>query len=133
MIRATGVSFRTTTFAGRRSSSGSTGMISRASHSSAWAAAFADGGNMRGRHRQSGLTLIGFIFVAAVVLSLALIGFRVAPSYIEYFSVVKILHQMMTDAKEGATLADFRRDFDRRAAADYIESVRANDVDLIKQ
>jgi len=88
---------------------------------------------MRGRHRQSGLTIIGFIFVAAVVLSLALIGFRVAPSYIEYFSVVKILHQMMTDAKEGATLADFRRDFDRRAGADYIESVRGNDVDLIKQ
>jgi hypothetical protein len=88
---------------------------------------------MLGRHRQSGLTIIGFILVAAVVLSLALLGFRVAPSYIEYFSVVKILNQMMSDAKDGATLAEFRRDFDRRAGADYIESVHGNDVDLAKQ
>src|ERR1700758_5075360 len=130
MIRATTGSFRTTTFAGRRSSSGSTGMAARASHSSAWAAVFADGGHMRGPHRQSGLTIIGFIFVAAVVLSLALLGFRVAPSYIEYFSVVKILHQMMSDAKDGASLAELRRDFDRRIGPDYIESVNANDLEV---
>lgn len=88
---------------------------------------------MRGRHRQSGLTIIGFIFVAAVVLSLALIGFRVAPSYIEYFSVVKILHQMMSDSKGNATLAELRRDFDRRLGPEYIESVNANDLEVIKE
>ena len=84
------------------------------------------------RHRQSGLTIIGFIFVAAVVVSLALLGFRVAPSYIEYFSVTKILKQMMAEEKDGVTLAEVRRDFDRRAGADYIDSVHGSDVDLQK-
>ena len=88
---------------------------------------------MRKRQRQSGLSLIGFLFVAAVVVSLALLGFRVAPSYIEYFSVMKILKQMMTESRDGVTLAEFRRDFDRRAGADYIESVRSGDVDLQKE
>jgi Domain of unknown function (DUF4845) len=87
---------------------------------------------MRSRQGQSGLTIIGFIFVAVVVLTVALIGFRVAPSYIEYFSVQKILYQALQNSRDGVTLAEFRRDFDRRAGADYIESVGPSDVDLRK-
>jgi hypothetical protein len=37
---------------------------------------------MRTRAAQSGVSLLGFIFVAAVVLSVAMIGFRVLPAYI---------------------------------------------------
>jgi hypothetical protein len=88
---------------------------------------------MRSRHRQSGLTIIGFIFVAAVVVSLALLGFRVMPSYIEYFSVSRILKQMMIDSRDGVTQAEIRRDFDRRAGADYIDSVHPSDIELTKE
>jgi hypothetical protein len=88
---------------------------------------------MRNRARQSGITMIGFLFVAAVFLSLAIIGFRVLPSYIEYFSVEKILHQVLDGARDGATLAEVRRDFDRKSGADYIESVRPSDLELTKQ
>lgn len=88
---------------------------------------------MRNRARQSGITIIGFLFVAAVFLSLALIGFRVLPSYIEYFSVEKILHQILAGAPEGITLTEARRDFERRSGADYIDSVYASDIELTKQ
>jgi hypothetical protein len=88
---------------------------------------------MSSRRRQSGLTILGFIFVAAVVVSLALLGFRVAPSYIEYFSVVRILHQVMSDASDQVTINEIRRDFDRRSGADYIESVRPGDLELTKE
>lgn len=88
---------------------------------------------MRNRTRQSGITMIGFLFVAAVFLSLALIGFRVLPSYIEYFSVEKILHQVIDGARDGATLAEVRKDFDYRSGADYIESVRPSDIELTKE
>jgi Tfp pilus assembly protein PilE len=88
---------------------------------------------MRSRDRQSGLTLIGFIFVAAVVVALALLGFRVAPSYIEYFSVVKILKQMIAESRDGVTQAEIRKDFERRTGADYVESVRPTDVELTKE
>ena len=72
---------------------------------------------MRNRARQSGITMIGFLFVAAVLLSVAIIGFRVLPSYIEYFSVEKILRQVLEGARDGATLNEVRRDFDRRSGA----------------
>jgi hypothetical protein len=88
---------------------------------------------MRHRSRQSGITIIGFLFVAGVVLTVALIGFRVMPSYIEYFSVEKILRETMTESSDVVTLADFRRRFDRKVGADYIDSIGANDVDLNKQ
>jgi phosphoglycerol transferase MdoB-like AlkP superfamily enzyme len=85
---------------------------------------------MHTRARESGITIIGFIFVAAVVLSIAMIGFRVLPSYIEYFSVEKTLKQTLNNARDGMTLAEFRRDFDLKASADYIDSVRGTDVEL---
>jgi hypothetical protein len=83
-------------------------------------------------HRQSGLTIIGFLFVAAVLVSLALLGFRVAPSYIEYFSVEKTLRQTLAGAGDAITLAQFQRDFDLKASADYIDSVRGSDVELTR-
>jgi hypothetical protein len=86
----------------------------------------------RNGDRQKGFTIIGFIFVAAVVLSIAMIGFRVMPSYIEYFSVLRILKQTLDAAPEGETLGQFRRDFDLRSGADYIDSVHGADIDISK-
>ena len=88
---------------------------------------------MRTGEGQKGFTILGFIFVAAVVLSIAMIGFRVLPSYIEYFSVLRILKQTLDSSPEGTTLTQFRRNFDFRASADYIDSVRGSDIDLSKQ
>jgi hypothetical protein len=87
---------------------------------------------METRNRQAGITIIGFVFVAAVVLAIAMIGFRVMPSYIEYFSVEKTLRQTLEHSREGVSLAEFRKDFDLKASADYIESVRGSDIDLTR-
>jgi hypothetical protein len=88
---------------------------------------------MRRRDRQSGISIIGFMLVIAVVLSIAMIGFRVLPSYIEYFSVEKTLRQTLENARDGVTLAEIRKDFDLKASADYIDSVRGGDVELVKE
>jgi hypothetical protein len=88
---------------------------------------------MYGRDRQSGISIIGFMFVVAVVLAMAMIGFRMLPSYIEYFSVEKTLRQTLAGARDGVTLAEIRRDFDLKASADYVESVRGTDVELVKE
>jgi hypothetical protein len=88
---------------------------------------------MHTRKGQAGITILGFVFVAAVVLSVAMIGFRVLPAYIEYFSVQKTLQQVLDGSREGVTIAEFRRDFDLKASVGYIDSVRGTDVDLSKQ
>jgi hypothetical protein len=81
--------------------------------------------------RQRGLSMLGFIFVTAVVLVVALLGFRVIPAYIEYFSVEKALQGALNDSKD-LTAADVRKLVERRIGADYIDSVSPNDVVVSK-
>ena len=85
------------------------------------------------RKGQAGITILGFLFVAGVVICVAMIGFRVLPAYIEYFAVQKTLQQTLDAAREGVTVSEFRRDFDLKASVGYIESVHGPDVDLTKQ
>ena len=77
----------------------------------------------------TGTTLNVQSFMGAIMA----IGFRTVPSYIEYFTVKKILVQVLDSTQGGAiTLAEVRRGFDRRSSADYIESVSPNDIELQK-
>ncbi|HEV8502905.1 MAG TPA: DUF4845 domain-containing protein [Casimicrobiaceae bacterium] len=82
--------------------------------------------------RQAGLTLIGFLFIGLVVVVVALVGFRMLPSYIEYFSVKKALAGALADAVDGQP-ATVRRFFERRLAADYVESVHWQDLEVTKE
>lgn len=83
------------------------------------------------RQRQHGLSMIGFLFVAAVVIVVALVGFRMVPAYIEFYSVQKALQGALADTND-LTIASVRRAVDRRLAADYVDSVRSSDVLLTK-
>jgi Domain of unknown function (DUF4845) len=81
---------------------------------------------------ERGITILGFLFVAAVVITVALVGFRVLPAYIEYFAVQKALQTALEDAPTG-NIAEVRRAFDRKSGAGYIESVRPADVQVSRQ
>ena len=87
---------------------------------------------MRQRRAQRGLSIIGFLLVAAVVIIFALVGFRVLPAYIEYYSVQKALEQTLAD-QSNITPQDIRRSLERRISADYVDSVRASDVTVTKE
>jgi len=82
--------------------------------------------------RQLGVTLIGFIFMAALVAALGIIAFRAIPIYNEYFTVKKILKSINTEASE-ATPADIRKQFDLKASADYVYDIKSRDLDITKE
>ena len=82
-------------------------------------------------YAQRGMTLTGFIFVAALVMVVALVGFRTVPSYIEYYTVTKAVEGALADAKD-LTPQQIKRNFDRRIAADYVDSVRTTDLEITK-
>ncbi len=88
---------------------------------------------MNQRARQPGLTLIGFVFVAAVVAFFVVVGARMAPAYIEWYSVQKSLEKTLRDAKDPTAVVDVRRTFERYLATDYIESVTPRDLEVTKQ
>ncbi|HEX9301119.1 MAG TPA: DUF4845 domain-containing protein [Casimicrobiaceae bacterium] len=83
--------------------------------------------------RQQGLTLIGFIIVAAVIVIFVVVGARMTPAYIEYFSVQKSLEKTLADVKDPTSQTDVRKTFDRYLATDYIDSVTARDLEVTKQ
>jgi len=87
---------------------------------------------MQMQTEQRGLSMIGFLFVAVVVVTCAMIGFRVLPSYIEFYSVQKALEQALADTQDLNSAAEIRKAFQKRADAGYIESVSGRDVDVVK-
>jgi hypothetical protein len=87
---------------------------------------------MQMRARQRGLSMLGFLFVAAVVVTCVMVGFRVMPAYIEYYSIQKALEQTLVDTKDLNSAAEIRGAFQRRADAGYIESVQSRDLEITK-
>jgi hypothetical protein len=81
--------------------------------------------------RQCGLTMLSFLFVLVVVLVVALVSFRVIPAYIEYFSVQKALAGALADSKD-LTRAEVVKLLERRLGSEYIDSVRASDIEVTK-
>ena len=88
---------------------------------------------MHNRAKSRGLTIIGFLLVAAVAIIFIAVGARMVPAYIEYYSVQKSLEKSLQDAKDPTAVADVRKSFTRYLQTDYIDSVDASDVDIQKQ
>jgi Tfp pilus assembly major pilin PilA len=79
--------------------------------------------------RQQGLSLVGFIFVIAIVALIAVLGMKVVPTVVEYVGVKKAI----TAAKNaGSTPAEIRASFDKQADTGYIESVSGKDLQITK-
>ena len=82
--------------------------------------------------KQKGVTLIGFVFMAALVAGAGVLVFRSVPIYNEYFTLKKILRNIDLQNNE-ATPAQIRSQFDRMSAADYQYDVRAGELNITKE
>ncbi|WP_137936232.1 DUF4845 domain-containing protein [Chitinivorax sp. B] len=80
-------------------------------------------------HKQYGMSLFGFLIIAAVVGFFALLGVRAIPAYSEYFSVKKIVKALIQE-NAGSTPQEIRANFEKRATIDYISSVKGDDLDI---
>ncbi len=84
------------------------------------------------RH-QRGMSFISILILIVLGISVALLVVKLAPAYIEFFSVKKILSTMAKDpAFPNMSPAEIRGSFDRRATIDYVTTVTGNDLDLSK-
>jgi hypothetical protein len=82
--------------------------------------------------RQQGLGLVPLILVLAIAGTVIVIGLKLVPVYLEYYSIKRALvHTVQEDARN-ATVADLRKAFQRRAEVDDIKSVTAAEVDITK-
>jgi hypothetical protein len=83
------------------------------------------------KNNQRGLSMIGFLFVAVVLIFVAMLAMKLVPAYIEFFSVKKILTAMGQDSSlRSKSNAEIRSDFSKRADASYVEAVQSSDLTI---
>ena len=83
---------------------------------------------------QKGVTFVGMIMIAAMIIFVVIIGIRLIPAYIEYATIVNHLREIArsSDAR-GASVRDIQTMFGKRAQIDDIKSVDARDVEVEKE
>ena len=81
---------------------------------------------------QRGVTLIGLLFWAIVVATVALVAMKVLPSINEYFTIQRAVNKI---AKEGgSTVPEIRNAFDRQKDIEYsITSITGPDLEVTKE
>ena len=83
------------------------------------------------RNRQLGVSLMGLLMAAVIAIALALLGMRLAPSYIEFMAIKKAINEISQD-KRGAPAAEIRKAFDQHATIDDISSVGGKELEITK-
>jgi len=84
------------------------------------------------RKRQYGLSLSGLVFGSIVLIFVVLLGLKLAPDYMEFFTAKKAIEAIARD-NPGGTPIEIRKAFDARQAIDNMPSLTPNDLDITKE
>jgi hypothetical protein len=84
--------------------------------------------------RQRGVTFVGMVFIAGLIVFAAIIALKLVPAYIEYATVVNHLREIARspDAR-GASPKEIQTMFSKRAQIDAIDVVKADDIEVDKE
>jgi hypothetical protein len=89
--------------------------------------------NYRADHKtQDGVTLTGLLVGSALLIVVALVGMKVVPAYMEFFSVKKVLSAMKQEPLDTMSASDIKKSFDKRANIAYISVVKGSDLTIEK-
>jgi len=83
------------------------------------------------RKNQLGIGLGGLLVGAAIFILLAVVGMKLGPSYLEFFSIKKAVVAIAQE-KPTATVIEIRKAFDARATIDAITTVTGKDLEVTK-
>ena len=82
---------------------------------------------------QRGVTFIGMIFIAGLIIIGAIIALKLVPAYIEYATVVQHLREIAQSPEaRGGSPRDIQRLFGKRAQIDDIKAINANDIEVTR-
>ncbi|MFC5580173.1 DUF4845 domain-containing protein [Rhodanobacter terrae] len=82
------------------------------------------------KSKQSGVTLIGFLIIMAIVGFLGYMAMKLLPSYSEYMGVVKAMNQVATEGTNGKTLDDIRRGLMFKMGFQYVDDATIKPADI---
>lgn len=80
---------------------------------------------------QRGVALSGLLFWSVVLVLVAVLGMKVAPTYIEYTKILKDAKATVAKVGPDSTVADVRSTFDKFADIDMLD-FKASQLDISK-
>jgi hypothetical protein len=81
------------------------------------------------RHRQRGVTFIGWMFLLVPIGILVYAGIRLTPIYLEYMNVARTLEQVKTEFDgNGPTASTIRNSIEKRFDVEDIKSIGVKDI-----
>jgi len=81
--------------------------------------------------RQRGLTLIGLLFWGGIIAVTAVVGMKVFPTVLEYYTVQRVVDRIA--ASNPPTVPAVRQDFDKAIQVEYsIQSIKSGDLVITK-
>ncbi|HYT84820.1 MAG TPA: DUF4845 domain-containing protein [Burkholderiales bacterium] len=81
---------------------------------------------------QRGITVLGMLGIGIIIVFVAIGGLKIAPAYIEYFTVKKAIVGVAQTTGKG-TVGEVRQAFDRRAQIDDIDVISGKDLEITKE
>lgn len=83
--------------------------------------------------RQKGMTLIGFVFVLAFLLSIAYMGMKIVPVYMSYFSVVDAIESVaMEPGINRHSVATIKGKLSKRLYVNYAEGLTPDSIKVVR-
>jgi hypothetical protein len=82
--------------------------------------------------KQSGATLLGMLFVGAMLFFVAIIAMKIFPAYQEYFSVKTVIRAMNKEPLNTMSKKEIQDSFDKRANTSYVTVVKGTDLVMSK-
>jgi len=84
------------------------------------------------RNRQLGVSLMGLIFGAVILIFVLLLGMKMFPPYMEYFTAKKHIAQIAQEQRNG-TVGDVRKAWQLKTAIEDVPSVNDKELEVTKE
>lgn len=83
--------------------------------------------------KQRGITLTGFLVFAFLAVAALMLGFKIGPSYAEFYTIQKIFRVMAAEpGLQAATRGEINSAFNNRATIENIKVIGYDDLEVSK-
>ena len=85
-------------------------------------------------YRQRGMGFFGFIWIAAGLIFVAILGMKMVPPYIHSAQIASIFKTIASDpAMQTGSIREIKDSYSKRASMNYIMDITAEDIDISKE
>lgn len=84
------------------------------------------------RNRQLGVSLVGLIIGAVILIFVLLLGMKTLPPYLEFFTAKKLITQIANEQRSGS-VNDIKKAWQLKTAIDNVESISEKDLEITKE